>query len=124
MAAKPTTPKFVGEIWLSTDGKHTIHAKASTPEGRTAAGEWAIRAYKFIEKELGTKPQFWEEVLKKNGEKTPPKKPSEKKKQEECLHTRTTIRQVKKPGPNQGRFFRTCLDCGKFLGWVEEGGQQ
>lgn len=46
---------FEGEVWLSTDGKHTVHIKSSTEEGRKAGGEWAIEVYRKLEERLPTR---------------------------------------------------------------------
>ena len=46
---------FEGEVYLSTDGKHTVHVKASTQEGRKAALAWAKAAYDRIRFTYGTK---------------------------------------------------------------------
>lgn len=71
-AATYKEAEFEGEIFLSTDGKQTVHVKASTPTGRTAAGMWAMKSYKWILAELGSKADMWKETM--NG-KTEPKGP-------------------------------------------------
>ena len=70
-------PEFEGEIYFSTDGKHTVHAKATTPEGRKAGLDWAFKAYERITVRLGTKAQMWEGVINKD-------KPAEKKDYGNC----------------------------------------
>jgi len=57
--------EFEGEIYFSTDGKHTVHAKASTAEGRKSGLEWAFKAYERIVERLGTKAEMWESVVNK-----------------------------------------------------------
>lgn len=49
------TAQFEGEIWLSTDGKHTVRVKAETPRGRKIGGKWAFDLYQRLVEELGTK---------------------------------------------------------------------
>jgi hypothetical protein len=46
---------FESEIFLSTDGKHTIHIKANTPKSRSEAWKWAINTYDLIKEKYGTK---------------------------------------------------------------------
>jgi len=60
-----TEGEFEGEIYLSTDGKHTVHIKANTKDGRKAGGEWALKVYEGIANRLGTKPKMWGDVMKK-----------------------------------------------------------
>ena len=38
--------------------------------------------------------------------------------QEVCSHTNYKTLVVKKDSPNKGRQFKSCIDCGKFLGFV------
>jgi len=116
VAAAEEMDVFTGEIWLSTDGKHTVHIAADTAAGRKAGGKWAVEAYKWIVKELGTKPELWEEVMTKKNGKEPERK--EEKATSTCPHTQFKVKQVSKEGPNKGKYFKVCVDCGKFLGWV------
>jgi len=58
------------EVFLSTDGKHTIHIKCPAEMGdkdRKEAVAGAINMYRFIAKELGTKPELWGDAM--NGKK-------------------------------------------------------
>lgn len=59
--------EFEGEVYFSTDGKHTVHAKSSTPEGRESGLGWAFKAYERIVEKLGTKAEMWETTI--NGKK-------------------------------------------------------
>ena len=59
--------KFEGEIFFSTDGKHTVHAKADNAEGRKAALDWAFRAYKQVLGNFGTKADMWSGNMNGNG---------------------------------------------------------
>lgn len=122
MTEKNKAGKFTGEIWLSTDGKHTVHVIADTPDGRKAGGEWAVKAYQWIVEQLGTKPKMWADVMngKQEREKeTRHKSYAEKEIQENCPHPTFKILQVKKEGPNQRKYYKKCSQCGKFLGWVK-----
>ncbi len=38
----------------------------------------------------------------------------------ECLHETFKIVQVQKEGPNKGKYFKSCENCKKFLGWSEK----
>lgn len=46
---------YTMEIWLSTDGKHTVKTASSTPEGNKKALEVAIATYDQIVAKYGTK---------------------------------------------------------------------
>ncbi|MEK6879065.1 MAG: hypothetical protein AABY22_05625 [Nanoarchaeota archaeon] len=47
--------EFEGEIFLSTDGKNTVHVKALTTEGRKASLIWAKTVYDRLIFRYGTK---------------------------------------------------------------------
>lgn len=51
------------EVYLSTDGKHTVHLSAMSVEETERLLPEATRIYCGIAKELGTKPQLWESVM-------------------------------------------------------------
>lgn len=117
------TKDFKGEVYLSSDGKNTVHFEADTPEGRTAGGEWAIKVYRALEKEFGTKADMWERTINK-GNRSMEKKPSiVKEDQDSCPHTTFKVLQVKKEGSNKGKWFKTCENCKKFLSWMETEGE-
>jgi hypothetical protein len=61
---------FEGEIFISSDGKNTVHAKASTPEGRKAAVKWSMQVYEELILKYGTKANMWEKNM--NGKAIPP----------------------------------------------------
>jgi hypothetical protein len=46
---------FEGEVWLSTDGKHTVHTKAETSDGRKNAWIWQKKVYQYLLENYGTK---------------------------------------------------------------------
>ncbi len=46
---------FEGEVWLSTDGKHTVRVLAKNTESRAAALNWAKEVYEKIVERYGTK---------------------------------------------------------------------
>jgi len=50
--------EFEGELYLSTDGKNTVHVKASTKEGRKEALKWAKLVYEGIKSNYGTKQEL------------------------------------------------------------------
>jgi ssDNA-binding Zn-finger/Zn-ribbon topoisomerase 1 len=60
------------ELYLSTDGKHTVHYKAQTPEGRKKGLNVAMILFDAIKKKYGTKADMWGEAMK-NGKKEEPK---------------------------------------------------
>ena len=47
--------EFESEVWLSTDGKHTVHVTAKDEQGRKAAGAWAVVVYDKLKERYGTK---------------------------------------------------------------------
>ena len=51
------------ELFLSTDGKHTVHASAQTPEEMAKLAPVAKALYKRVLEEFGTKAQMWEAVV-------------------------------------------------------------
>ena len=62
---------FEGELFLSTDGKQTVHFKSSSSEGRKAGLDWAFRVYERIVERLGTKAQMWDGVMNKQAPLSP-----------------------------------------------------
>lgn len=61
------TGEFEGELFLSTDGKNTVHVKASSSQGRTAAFAWAKEVYDKLRIEYGTK-QALEKKVQEGGQ--------------------------------------------------------
>ena len=50
-----TEGDFEGEVYLSTDGKNTVHIKSSTKDGRRAGLSWAKAVYDRLRNTYGTK---------------------------------------------------------------------
>lgn len=57
------------ELFLSTDGKHTVHVVAQTPEEMTKLTPVAKALYQKVLQEFGTKAQMWQSAMnsKHNG---------------------------------------------------------
>lgn len=57
------------ELFLSTDGKHTVHVVAQTPEEMTKLTPVAKALYQKVLQEFGTKAQMWDAAIngKSNG---------------------------------------------------------
>jgi hypothetical protein len=57
------------ELFLSTDGKHTVHVVAQTPEEMTKLAPVAKALYRRVIEEFGTKAQMWDAAIngKSNG---------------------------------------------------------
>lgn len=55
------------ELFLSTDGKHTVHVSAQTPEEMTALVPKAKALYQQVLAEFGTKAQLWQAAINGNG---------------------------------------------------------
>ena len=102
-----TEASFEFEMYLSTDGKHTVHVKADTRKGRTQAIAYAMKNYDFILTRYGTKQG---QAVKEYGNGKP------KVSSTDCKHTNIKFAQSKTEA-NPGRWFQSCKDCGKFLGW-------
>jgi len=111
---------FSLKAWFSTDGKHTIQVECSEGldlEAKKRAMAKAINLYRFVEKQLGTKPQMWDKVM--NGRQVAKKNPeTASKKPEKCGHHQFEVR-ITKNGKNEGKKYRRCAECGDFLGWAE-----
>jgi hypothetical protein len=113
-AGDTQAPHYTFEVWLSTDGKHSVHCVADTPEGRREAMRVATQEYDYILERYGTKQaQAVKEYGKGNGDAKP-----EQVNQDTCKHINVRFAQSKTE-KNPGRWFKSCADCGKFLGWKE-----
>jgi len=55
------------ELYLSTDGKHTVHVQASDREEMNKMYPFARALYQKVTNSLGTKPQLWNGVI--NGQR-------------------------------------------------------
>lgn len=51
------------ELFLSTDGKHTVHASAETPEEMEQLAPKAKALYQKVLAEFGTKAQMWQTAM-------------------------------------------------------------
>lgn len=115
------TPQFEGEIFFSTDGKHTVHVKADTAEGRKAGGTWALNTYRWIVGELGTKAEMWDKAI--NGKKEE-KKPfsgttgAQGGQKNDCPHDEGYEVKISNSEKNKGKAYKKCLKCGAFMGWA------
>lgn len=103
-------PSIIGdyevEMFLSTDGKHTVRVKVVDPASRREAIEKATGLYDYIKERYGTKQaqavrEYKEQIVD----------PAT------CEHLSVGFFQVKKEGPNQGKWFKSCKICKKFLGF-------
>lgn len=101
------TDEYKIELYLSTDGKHTVRYDAETPEGRRRGLEAAMALYDAIEKKYGSKAEMWGKVM--NGKET--------KKCPECGAEMT-----KRKGKKTGKEFWGCSkypEC-KGIEWIEK----
>lgn len=60
------------ELFLSTDGKQTVHVQAETIEAMDKLLPYAKTLYQKIVTELGTKAQMWQEAMNGNGKDKQP----------------------------------------------------
>ncbi len=60
------------ELFLSTDGKQTVHIQAETKEEMDKLLPYAKALYLKIVDELGTKAQMWQEAMNGNGKNKQP----------------------------------------------------
>jgi len=63
------------ELFLSTDGKHTVRYDADTPEGRKRGLEAAMALFDAIKKKYGTKADMWGKVMNSKKEEVIPNCP-------------------------------------------------
>ena len=97
------------EVWMSTDGKHTVRGKATTTEGKKLMYGAVVSIFEQIKGRYGTKQALNAAVYDKPAENVDPST---------CKHARTKTLKVRKEGANQGKEFLTCLDCKKFVGFI------
>lgn len=59
------------DLYLSSDGKHTVHVSADSPEQLSTLAPHAMRLYETVLQSYGTKAEMWHEVVngKTNGDK-------------------------------------------------------
>jgi hypothetical protein len=55
------------ELFLSTDGKHTVHVTAETPEEMATLVPEAKTLYQDVLRTYGTKPQLWSDAMHRTG---------------------------------------------------------
>ena len=55
------------ELYLSSDGKHTVHVKADSPEQMNGLAPYAKARYNKLLEEFGTKAQMWEAAINRKG---------------------------------------------------------
>ena len=55
------------ELYLSSDGKHTVHVTAETPAEMATLVPEAKALYQDVLRTYGTKPQLWNEARQRNG---------------------------------------------------------
>jgi len=102
-------PPYEFELWLSTDGKHSVHVKADSAEGKRKALIVATETYDYIISRYGTKQAQAVKEYSKNGD-------NKEVNPETCPHTTTKFTQSH-TDKNPGRWFKSCVECKKFLGW-------
>lgn len=105
-----TQDKYHFEVFLSTDGKHTVHVTADDEKGKRKALRVATDTFDYLLSRYGTKQGQAVKEYSKDAKQI---------NQEDCNHVNRKFLQVKKEGKNQGRWFSTCPDCKKFLGWKD-----
>jgi len=113
------TGSFEGEVWLSTDGKNTVRILAKDEAGRLSGLMWAKKTYEELIAKYKTKQEINKETYQNgNGASQTFKKEQDKEMQEGCAHQSYKVAVVKKDGPNQGKQFKSCNNCKKFLGFI------
>jgi len=95
------------ELWLSSDGKHTVKVTSKTAEGKRKALKVATDTFDYILERYGTKQAL---SVKEYGNGKKEVKP------EECKHTNVKFAESHTE-KNPGRWFKSCRDCKAFLGW-------
>jgi hypothetical protein len=59
------------ELYLSSDGKHTVHVTAETPEEMATLVSEAKALYQEVLRTYGTKAQMWSDAKQSNGNEWP-----------------------------------------------------
>ncbi|MCX6705350.1 MAG: hypothetical protein NT162_03390 [Candidatus Woesebacteria bacterium] len=99
------------ELYLSTDGKHTVHYKAQTPEGRKKGLAVAMKLFDAIKDKYGTKADMWGDAMK-NGKKEAIKVEIKTKGCVDCGGTRTFREGISKTsGKHWAGWFCDNPDC-------------
>lgn len=100
------------ELYLSSDGKNTVHLKTNEPDNKTRkeAIAKAMELYDFVLARYGTKQTLNKATY--NPVVTPEVKPD----QATCKHVNVKFVESHTE-KNPGRWFKTCKDCGAFCGW-------
>lgn len=111
-ADKLLPKRYTLEVFMSTDGKHTVHVTTDDPTSRHEAVKKAMEMYDYVLARYGTKQA---QAVKEYGNGKTAEAP--KVDQGSCSHVNVQFYQVKKEGPNTGKWFKSCKDCKKFMGW-------
>ena len=109
------TGEFDFELFMSSDGKHTVHVTVKDQKARKEAIATAMNAYDYVLARYGTKQA---QAVKEygNGRSGMQRFDDDKAKQDACKHINVKFVQSKTE-KNPGRWFKSCKDCGSFLGW-------
>ena len=108
-AEELSEPKYEFELFLSTDGKQTVHVKAFDAAGKRKALTVATETYDYILARYGTKQNLNKETYNATAIEA-------KIDPTTCPHTNVKFVQAHTP-KNEGRWFKTCVDCKKFISW-------
>lgn len=99
------------EIWLSTDGKHTVRTLLHDTTKAKEAIQKQCELYDYLLRRYGTKQaQAVKEYAK-------PQSEVKKIIADECTHDETK-RVQSHSDKNPGKWFKKCVKCNAFLGWV------
>lgn len=113
---KPMEVKYELELYLSTDGKNTVHLKVEGgKEERQKAAADAIRFFDFIKGRYGTKADLWDGKINGKGAKT---EKSPEMKCPDCGGEMWDNRPKKKSGEFSAKspdFKCRNKDCGKVI---------
>ena len=102
-----TESDYEFELFLSTDGKNTVHVKANRKNANKAL-KAATETYDYIKARYGTKQAL---SVKEYGNGK-----AQEVSQQSCKHTNVAFKESKTE-KNPGRWFKSCKDCKAFLGW-------
>lgn len=118
IAHNPMGSEFDLEVWLSSDGKHTVKIFAKTERGKIDGLKVGKAIYEGIISSYGTKQaQSAREYSSGNNKPIQGNSEAQKIDPDTCSHPNAKEFTVKKEGKNQGRRFTKCDACG-FFNWL------
>lgn len=110
--------KYEIELYLSTDGKHTVHYTAESPTGRKKGLIAAMTLFDAIKAKYGTKADMWGGMM--NGKQKASKPAVEPVKTKDCPECGGTMGFVEGVSKKTGKKFAMwkCQANGDHIEWI------